>query len=136
MTQSIVSKAARLIRAGDEFSKTNQKLLEAVCGFVEWLFGVVGNQGLPISEIDWTIEKKPLEESIRLGFKAEKGGWYDVYSDPKRTRVDSAVSFCETLAGVGGQRLISWLEEQTQQRKGLLAEMKETQNALQEHSLI
>ena len=37
----------RIMRAGDQFSQTNQKLCRAVEGFVLWLFEQVGERGFP-----------------------------------------------------------------------------------------
>ncbi len=128
-----INQAARLMRAGDQFSKTNRKLVNAVSSFVQWLFESIGEYQLPV-EIGWVVDPGRPGEPIRLGFKMAIGGWNDVYSDPNKTNIHNAINFCQTLISAEGQRLIDWIEQTVSDRKRLLVGLENVLAVLQSKS--
>jgi hypothetical protein len=108
----------RIMRVGDQFSSTNQKLRSAVEGFVVWLFERVGEWGLPDpAEFKWSLVRNRETGKITLGFEQEVGGWEYVHSSDNPASMWSIHAFCETLAGPRGDRLVLWLEE-TEAKRG------------------
>ena len=116
MTEFSINKATRIMRAGDEFSKTNQKLKEAVWAFIEWLHGMVGDHGLQHQEIGWIIEKTGPKQ-IRLSVYTDKEGWVGVVTNSDKASIDQIITLCQAIAGPEMERLTLWLDEQVEERK-------------------
>ena len=117
-----INKAARIMRAGNEFSETNRKLQKAVYSFIEWLFQALDEYELPGEEFGWVIEKK--NNQIRVGFRMNEGGWHSVTVNNSKTQMRAIVLLCQALAGPEGDTLLTWLEEQTQERSQLLVALE------------
>jgi hypothetical protein len=113
MTESLVSKAARILRAGNEFSETNQKLKNAVWGFIEWLNTICGNElcYIPIKETGWKIFTQG--QNLILYFEY-KGKEHEIW---KNASIDRYETFCHALAGEEGEKLVRWLEQTAKTRK-------------------
>ena len=118
-----INMAARMMRVGDEFSKTNEKLIGAVASFVEWLFKRVGEHELTGEKLGWSIKKE--ENGVVLNFSTATSGWNSAYSVEGRNSIHQAVLLCETLAGPQGFKLVEWLEQNTAERKRMLETMDE-----------
>lgn len=114
-----------MMRAGDEFSQTNKKLKLAVFSFIEWLVEQVGyHQFPPAEEFGWVLEKKG-DNKIRLGFKSDRSGWLSVTANSDEEQRYQIVEFCATLAGNGGEKLLSWLEQEVQERERMFKGLEE-----------
>lgn len=134
MSDFDINRAARMMRAGNEFSQTNKKLSGAVLSFVQWLFDHITEYQLPDPEnIGWKIEKLnkgTLHSQIRLTFQTDSGEWQSIttncdplcsFPEECKKQMNQVVDCCRTLAGTGGERLIAWLEAQSQERKQMIA---------------
>ena len=141
MSDFDINRAARMMRAGNEFSETNKKLSNAVLSFAEWLFDHITEYQLPDPEnIGWKIEelkKGTLYSQIRLAFQTDSGEWQSIttschpFEDKEYGKqMNQIVDCCRTLAGTGGTRLIAWLETQSQERKQMLATLEEARRIL------
>ncbi len=114
-----INQAARMMRAGNEFSETNKKLRDAVYKFIEWLFEVVEEYQLPpANEFGWSF-KKLNDKQIQLSFQTPTHCWLSVTTNKNENVMWHVVECCRTLAGPGGEKLIAWLEQQTQERNQL-----------------
>jgi len=119
MTGFDINRAARMMRAGNEFSETNRKLREAVYSFVEWLYKVVEYQLPPAEEFGWFI-KKDRDEKTSLSFQKIPYGWHTITVNDTRQNINSIVLCCRALAEAEGEKLIAWLEKQAEERKKML----------------
>ena len=117
-----INKAARIMRAGNNFSETNRKLRKAVYSFIEWLFQALDEYELPGEEFGWVIEKK--NNQIRVGFRMNVGGWHSVVANSKRPQMNNIVLLCQALAGSEGDTLLAWLKEHTQERSQFLVALE------------
>jgi len=114
-----INRAARIMRAGNEFSETNGKLREAVYSFIEWIFQALDGYDLPGESFGW-IFKKNRENNQYFDVSFKIGGWYSVTTNSKEQRMDGIVLFCRALAGPEGEILLAWLEKETKERSHLL----------------
>jgi len=121
-----INQAARMMRAGNEFSETNKKLREAVSVFAEWLLDQVTEYQLPDPDkIGWKIERlRSNNNQVRLSFKMEPRGWFSVISNYDKEQMHNILQCCQALAGPEGKRLITWLEQQNQERQQMLADLQ------------
>jgi len=130
MGQFDINKATRMMRAGNEFSETNRKLRDAVWSFIEWLYEQLTEYQLPnAEEIGWSL-RRPNQTQVCLNFKADDGGWHSVITNSDEIYMNNIVLCCRTLAGAGGERLVSWIEQQAQERKQFLAGLQEALQSL------
>jgi len=118
-----INKAARIMRAGDQFSETNRKLQKAVYSFIEWLFQALGEYELPGEKFGWSFRKKNNQQ-IEVSFEMSEGGWHYVTTNSKESEMDSIALLCRALAGPEGETLLTWLEEQTQERSQFLVALE------------
>ena len=120
-----INKAARIMRAGNEFSETNRKLQEAVYSLIEWLFQALGGYELPGEEFGWIFRRnKENNQQIQVSFNTSVGGWHYVTTNSKEPQMNCIVSFCRALAGSEGEKLLTWLEEETKERSQLLVALQ------------
>ena len=118
-----INKAARIMRAGNEFSETNKKLREAVYSFIEWLFQALDGYELPGEKFGWIFRKKNNQQ-IEVSFEMNVGGWHYVTTNKKEPQMNSIALLCRALAGPEGDTLLTWLKEQTQERSQFLAALE------------
>ena len=128
MNEFDINRAARMIRAGDEFSKTNNKLRDAVYSFIEWLFKTVDYQLPPAEKFGWSIKK---EEGGRISLSFEKipYGWHTITTNDNKPRMDSITLCCRALAGPEGEKLLAWLEDKIRERNQLLVALQSAMQA-------
>lgn len=127
MSEFDINKAARIVRAGNEFSATNKKLQEAVWSFIGWFYLHTGEYQAP-EEIGWSIKKVPGRESyIRLSFEREKGGWFSVTAHLDEG-MNPIIECCRALAGKEGERLLEWLKKETMMRSELFTAIQTAAN--------
>ncbi|MFH1178708.1 MAG: hypothetical protein V1711_03250 [bacterium] len=120
-----INQAARIMRAGNEFSETNKKLREAVLEFAEWLFEQVTECQLPNPvEFGWKVERLRAGSSqIRLSFKKGRE-WFSVLTNFNGEQMNDILQCCRALAGPEGERLIIWLEQQNKERQQMLSALQ------------
>jgi hypothetical protein len=120
-----INKAARIMRAGNEFSETNRKLRKAVYSFIEWLFQALDGYELPGEEFGWIFRKnKENNQQTEVSFRMNVGGWYSVIVDGGKMQMRAVMLLCQALAGPEGDTLFTWLEEQTQERDQFLTALQ------------
>jgi hypothetical protein len=130
MAEFDINKAARIMRAGNEFSETNKKLREAIWSFAEWLLECVGDEADSMREIGWRVHRQNnkqvmlafmphFEDDIKKTKSLQRWGIILTHSD--RTNMEMIAECCRRLAGSDGDRLMAWLEKQSQERGELLA---------------
>ena len=120
-----INRAARMLRAGNEFSETNRKLREAAISFVEWLYEKLTEFQLPSPEaIGWKLERDSRTGFILLHF--ERRSWHTVSNNRDYEQMNAVVELCRAIAGPEGERLTAWLEEQDTQRRRMLDAFTET----------
>jgi len=120
-----INKAARIMRAGNEFSETNRKLRKAVYSFIEWLFQAFDEYDFPGEKLGWVFEKNEKNsQQIRVSFGMNEGGWHYVTTNSKEPQMDDIVLLCRALAGPEGNTLLAWLEEQTKERSQFLVALE------------
>ena len=120
-----INKAARIMRAGNEFSETNMKLQEAVYSFIEWLFQALGEYSLPGDDLfGWIIRRNKDKQQIHVSFKMEVGGWHNVATNFEEPQMNSIILLCRALAGPEGDTLLAWLEKEAQERGQLLVALQ------------
>lgn len=113
------------MRAGDELSETNKKLRGAVYAFIEWIYQALGGYGAPGEESGWIFRKdKEGNRQTSVSFKRDIGGWYSVTINDKEPYMGSIILLCQALAGPEGERLLAWLEKETQERSQLLVALQ------------
>jgi len=127
MTGFDINKAARLMRAGDEFSKINEKLKESAISFVKWLFDKVGEWQLPgKQECEWIIAREQKETGVYLSYNTDTSGWNSISTIPGKTSINQILIFCQTLSGPRGDKLLAWIENEIKERQKMLADLQST----------
>ena len=125
--ETIISRAARLIRAGDQFSGTNQKLKEAVWEFIECLLQQTESDSLTESMGWWfTLEDGGIH-TLNFTLRGER---HFVTARWQEQGMTSIHAFCEALAGAGGEQLQAWLEGRTIQRMRFLEAFQSCQEGM------
>lgn len=139
---SLIDKAARILRAGDDFSPTNQKLREAVWELVEFLHEKTKDSPPPYMSTGIKFER--LNDSqIRATFYV--GGGYDksFVTNSDECTIENLVLFCRHMAGTYGENLVNWLERETAARRDcvegierLFRDLRVAQKAPQQPSVV
>jgi hypothetical protein len=111
-----ISKAARIMRAGDQLSETNKKLREAVYSFIEWIFQAIDGHQLPGEGFGWVFERDWKTNKIQVMFRVNVGKWRIVTANSEKTYMEEIFLFCQALAGKEGGELLTWMEKQTKER--------------------
>ena len=113
MAESLVSKASRIIRVGNDLSGTNQKLKDAVHAFLLWFCPLVaGERNMPSA--GWSVSHYGNQAwGLKFGYDREE---YEVRSDGHDCRIKDYQTFCLVLAD-SEERLLAWMTGLIQQRR-------------------
>jgi hypothetical protein len=132
---SLTSSAARILRIGDEFSETNQKLIQSVYEFIEWLHKILNAVNPPfecgltlLSLNDRQIQVEYYWRNPQASKDFIKFTTHD--DSPDLTKI---VLFCKYLTQGYGTRLVEWMEEVMEERKDLILSL--TARPLQEEQI-
>ncbi|HBV33203.1 TPA: hypothetical protein DEB72_01570 [Patescibacteria group bacterium] len=107
---SIISDAARIIRAGEEYSQSNKKLREAVKDFIIWFHCVVRPGDLP-EETCWQISTYGGDH-VEMAFKVDTDDWRRIHTaNTSNCPMEWIYAFCTALTDARGRKLLTWLEE-------------------------
>jgi len=126
---SIISNAARVIRAGEEYSETNKKLRLAVWSFVKWFANQVEPHDLPAS-LGWRLSQDD-DHHIHMVYSEGGSDSIIIITDWEYQKMFDIHRFCVSITGAEGNKLIEWLESITQERRGLLASLESVQKSFQ-----
>lgn len=109
---STIDDAARILRVGNQFSETNQKLRKAVDSFITRLAHQLGEEEIP----GWEVHQYG-NDNIGISFPGDLGKYLStVKNNSPKQAMEIIHGFCETLAGEEGEKLITWLENKTKER--------------------
>ncbi|MBX4205083.1 MAG: hypothetical protein KW788_02735 [Candidatus Doudnabacteria bacterium] len=111
MTETLVSKASRILRTGDQLSQANQKMKDAVHGFLLWFCPLVAEERIPFAQ--WNISVYGNGAwGLRFGYDRE---WLFVRSDGYEGRIKDYQAFCLVLAD-NEQKLVEWMVDKIRKR--------------------
>ncbi len=131
MVEFDINKAARMMRVGNQFSETNQKLRKSVDAFINWFHDRVGDEGRLLRELGWAVLEL-RHNKIALDFlldsekvHAECQPFRRVVTNTPETKMTDIVALCNALAGPEGERLFQWLEQRAHDRDSLLSKFQQ-----------
>lgn len=112
MSESLVSKASRIIRAGNDLSGTNQKMKEAIHSFLSWFCPIVAEEQLPFKA--WEISVYGNDAwGLTFGYD---GKMHRLRSDGFDCQMKDYHAFCLALAALEND-LVAWMNSLIQHRK-------------------
>lgn len=130
MSESLISDAARMLRTGDEFSSSNQKLRDAVNRFLGWFCPMMRDEQLPVR--GWSIGhwgNGAWGIEIRTGSDTSP---FVIRSDGYECTIQDYVYFACNFRNVR-REIQDWMESQARIRRqlaGVIDEMRSDNSAL------
>ena len=106
---SYISDAARILRAGDQYSESNKKIRNAVDNMVDYLSSRINTVSELPKSLGWVFLNKGKGQ-IEVQFLSGQN-WVTITTHWDQEQMWKLERFCEALRGAGGQQLISWMEE-------------------------